>query len=91
MPMKLVLYGFVVTTAWCFSACPQTTTDDDPSGELAPELQLESRQGQPDQPYTIGHRHIAKGTRLKCYLVEHDPKQADDSADCLVRRLQIQR
>jgi len=57
----------------------------DPPYGFPPSSRVESRQGQPDQPDVIGHRHISKGNHLKCILVEHHPKHVDDGAACLVK------
>jgi len=46
---------------------------------------IESRQGYPNKPDVIAHKHIAKGTHLACSQVEHYPKHVDDGAACVLK------
>ena len=56
-----------------------------PPNGFPPSSRITSQKGQPGQDDIVGHKHVAKGARLKCLIVEHHPKHGDDGAACVLK------
>jgi len=68
-----------VSFAW------QAQPDENPPYGYPPDSRMESRFGQPDRADVIAHKHLSKGTHLKCIQVEHNPQRDEGEVACLVK------
>lgn len=78
--VSTIIFSGAVSSAW------QAQQGESPRYGFPPESRLESRYGQHGQADVTAHKHVSKGTHLKCIMVEQNPQHDRGvEAACLLR------